>query len=684
MSGRRFGGTGIRRGIRSSRTPAGGSIRALSGFTASDYYRSAQGITAPTGEGTVAVVFYQAGTPTGGIQQLFDHGGTAAGFGATVNAAQFPQIWQRGLTTASPTALAAGGNGTVRCLFFTHENGAGRSTQFDGRPETGNAAFTATADPAGTARLYLGAYNTGTLPLTGYGIVGLVYSSTDMDEAAGDDWWLACCDAREVLTMPGEIHRWDAAGLTPGDSPSTLSDRVGSDDLSLVGSAIDVLDISSAAWSYRLDVPYAAATPVASASGTWTGYPRIMIAGDSITEGADATGGNAWVRKLRDAVEGASLSARWVGQYVEDGVNHEGLSGDDIGELDARIAARITAETPDVLILAIGSNSLPLPLATDHVEAYDALLATVFAADATLTVICALVGTRAGYAAQHHRDAMQQSIRRLVTKYATVDGRDISVVDTSEAYTLAHVVANDGIHPEDSGHAALGTAHFAGLRAVIDGQAFSVPWLPSSITGVFDWWTAADAHDTGTGKCDSLVGRVEGVDLVQATDSLRPDIIARDNAPCLQLSADYLRAALGSTLTQPFTWLAVVEYSSGVYLIGGDNGVNRCQVYVSTTWRAWSGAVLNSTSAPSSQQVIAAVLGTSGKYYVDDLGTPAATGSAGANSVDGLTLGAAFNGSSPMSCYLWDLVLVDGEISTGDLASFAAYAEDRYSWTETP
>ena len=217
------------------------------------------------------------------------------------------------------------------------------------------------------------------------------------------------------------------------------------------------------------------------------------------------------------------------------------------------------------------------------------------------------------------------------------------------------------------------------------GAAPAAAWLPSDITGVAEWWRAdLGVTDAGGGAVSAWQGQIAGETVTQGTAAARPTLTTQDGQSVLSFDGgDFLRGAFGTlgAVASPYTWIFVVEQTAGVYLLGGDDLSNRCQVYVSAgAWRTWSGVALPSGVSPGGEQALVAVYGdAAGKTYVDDLTSPAASGTTGTASCDGVTFGATSTGASNLTGYLWEAILVGQEITAGDLALLGAYLDARYA-----
>ena len=471
MPNRRLGAAGIRRGVRGAPAPSGAVVRALSGFSASDYYASAAGGPDVLGaEGTIAVVLAQTQAADEPDEQTFLNYQTTRGDSLQLTSDQRRRWRARGLLSSADDFGYA--TSTIHCQMVRWTNGEGSLATWNGTPEGGGAgSFAATTDPSGTDILHVGIYKgTPTLrePCADFAIVAVLRSSVALSEDDGDAWWERCVAARSVLPMPSEVSRYDASALDAGSAPSTLTDDgTSSANLTLAGS-LTVEDVSGYAWSLYPDLGDRAAAGPAGA-GSWTGTPNVMCVGDSITMGADASALSSWVELLESSL---GATAALVGSQTTGATSHEGVSGDQTSDVLAKIAARMATYTPDLIVLAIGTNDITVADLTGFGADYDAVLDAIFAADSGVIVRCSLIGPRDSFTILRHRAYANAAIKAAVNVQQDAGFNCEWIAGSDAAWDLTEVRANDGTHPTDVGHAAQSALVLGSVRAALDGGSF--------------------------------------------------------------------------------------------------------------------------------------------------------------------------------------------------------------------
>ena len=146
--------------------------------------------------------------------------------------------------------------------------------------------------------------------------------------------------------------------------------------------------------------------------------------------------------------------------------------------------------------------------------------------------------------------------------------------------------------------------------------------------------------------------------VTQSNALLRPVFVASDVRynlrPTLSFAAtgQYLASAAWSTpLAQPNTWILVGDITGIAFFMDGINGTNRNAALLNSTIDMYAGAFLTATPAtPGSPHVWAFNFAPASlsKLYQDNSQSPLATGDAGAQTLTGLTLGAAQDGSTTL------------------------------------
>jgi hypothetical protein len=222
--------------------------------------------------------------------------------------------------------------------------------------------------------------------------------------------------------------------------------------------------------------------------------------------------------------------------------------------------------------------------------------------------------------------------------------------------------------------------------------------LPSNVGTPIGWWQADSGLVLAAGsKVVSWSGNVPTADpamvLVQAVDALRPvyiPISANFNTrPGIRFSAAAAsrltsNGAFAAPWAQPTTYFFVVRIlaaSLGFQVIvdGLAAGVeNQVAIAPGTNAiRLLAGAVLNGAADvfAAGVVVICAIFdGANSEIYINDMITPdGGPANAGAQNATGLTVGAAFDGTSPADMDLEEIIAFAGHMNARDRGIVAAY-----------
>lgn len=159
---------------------------------------------------------------------------------------------------------------------------------------------------------------------------------------------------------------------------------------------------------------------------------------------------------------------------------------------------------------------------------------------------------------------------------------------------------------------------------------------------------------------------------------------------------DYLRGAFttGGALSQPFTVFIVakldalaVNDGSNRFVFDGDDGVNRALGGTNATpnpdtWRISAGASVNGSASDSNWNMWLCLFnGASSQFWHN--GISEASGNAGGNVIDGLTMGNGATGGVPWLGPVIECVIYDSNLSNADKNEVGNYLATRYglSWT---
>lgn len=221
-------------------------------------------------------------------------------------------------------------------------------------------------------------------------------------------------------------------------------------------------------------------------------------------------------------------------------------------------------------------------------------------------------------------------------------------------------------------------------RARVADQLGSV-WLPSDITGVSEWWRADLGVSTSGSAVTTWTGQVNGEAPTQGTEANRPTLGTRDGQSAISFDGgDFLQAAFATiTITQPHTIVAVSESTGGTgvrYVVEGDDAANQSSVGINATqFTMYAGTFRNGGTPSAMHAQVCEFNGASSVHRADDFTTSVASGEAGAETPDGITVGANVAGSANFwTGWIWEIIYIDQIITSADLASLGAYLDDRY------
>jgi GDSL-like lipase/acylhydrolase family protein len=209
---------------------------------------------------------------------------------------------------------------------------------------------------------------------------------------------------------------------------------------------------------------------------------RIMPLGDSITDGIDSTMGYASnggyrLELFRQAVLGGH-DVTFVGTQPPNGPtgdvegrpfprNHEGISGNTIQQVAARVDAALVANPPNIVLLQIGTNNLYQGMAADVPGQLASLLDQITEGAPDALVVVAQITPLGGQFPNNGVGPYNAAIPGIVQERVNA-GKHLIIVDqfTTIAATANFVTAllPDNIHPNAAGYAIMGETWYGAIE----------------------------------------------------------------------------------------------------------------------------------------------------------------------------------------------------------------------------
>jgi lysophospholipase L1-like esterase len=211
---------------------------------------------------------------------------------------------------------------------------------------------------------------------------------------------------------------------------------------------------------------------------------RIMPLGDSITDGIDmnlayASNGGYRLELFRQAIT-AGHPITFVGAQPPNGPDevagqpfprsHEGISGNTIQQVAARLGAALAANPPHIVLLQIGTNNLYTGMAPDVPGQLAGLIDQITDGAPDALVVVAQITPLGGQFANNGVDEYNAAIPGIVQQRID-DGKHLLLVDQfTRIATTPDFVAQllpDNIHPNAAGYAILGETWYGAIEAFL-------------------------------------------------------------------------------------------------------------------------------------------------------------------------------------------------------------------------
>lgn len=233
------------------------------------------------------------------------------------------------------------------------------------------------------------------------------------------------------------------------------------------------------------------------------------------------------------------------------------------------------------------------------------------------------------------------------------------------------------------------------LRCALTGGGGGTAFSPTDIAGLQLWLDASQIAGLNDGDAVATWADVSGNgrDVTQASATARPTYQTAEvnGLPVVRCDGvdDFLATASSIVAAQPVTVFLVLRENGGgigqYYFDGGSAGTDRCSMAGSYSGTPdelalFAGSVVAGTTQthPMPLVLLRAVFnGASSAIFRNS--TSYLTGNAGAQALSvGITVGARFNGVSPLNGDICDLLVYDSVLSVGNAALVENYLRSKW------
>lgn len=259
-------------------------------------------------------------------------------------------------------------------------------------------------------------------------------------------------DERLRITIEPSVSRVTVDGVSGGAGaaltwPTAVTLRLGG----IAGAAVGSGEEADA----RVDAPFLG-------EGATDFIATTLFLGDSITVGADSTNSNGFKARVSADAAAAGKAYRNVGPYRTGtlfDVDHSGIAGNTISQMEARIATDVTPYRPRVVVIHAGTNDLGTGVPGMQADLESLLVAVRAALPSAYLVICE-IPERVSYVSTVN-DYNDNAIPAAVAAAGLASGTYAIV---SPGVLLADLDV-DGVHPLDVGHDKISAAVWAAISA---------------------------------------------------------------------------------------------------------------------------------------------------------------------------------------------------------------------------
>lgn len=227
----------------------------------------------------------------------------------------------------------------------------------------------------------------------------------------------------------------------------------------------------------------------------------------------------------------------------------------------------------------------------------------------------------------------------------------------------------------------------AGIRRGTRVPGGVAAWTPAQLADLEAWYRADDVVTSGS-SITTWTDKAGNHNLTQGTGTAQPTLTTRGGQAVASFDGgDYVQGAFGHSHGQPNTIYAVFEaasFPSTSAIFDGDDGANRHQGHLSSTpdFKMYAGAAITA-GTPSTGTIYGGCYvfdTTSSLGFFNDFttGNAVLSGNAGAQTIDGFTIGASNTGGAAFNGYIWEVIVCTTAHDAATRALVGDYLTARY------
>lgn len=192
-------------------------------------------------------------------------------------------------------------------------------------------------------------------------------------------------------------------------------------------------------------------------------------------------------------------------------------------------------------------------------------------------------------------------------------------------------------------------------------------WTPAQLADLEAWYRADDVVTSGS-SITTWTDKAGNHNLTQGTGTAQPTLTTRAGQSVASFDGgDYVQGTFGHTHVQPNTIYAVFEMTAigtTTIVFDGDDATNRHQGYAVASgpqWRMFAGTAIGA-GTPATATIYGASYhfnGAASKAWFNDFraAQEVISGNAGADALDGFTIGANNVGAGGLVGYIWEVIV---------------------------